>query len=211
MAEIRPFKGYRYKLAKQEDLGNRIAPPYDMLDDAKIEILYKKDPLNAVRIDQNRRETCDSANRDRHDRAAQLFADWVSRGLVCADEKPSLYIYEQRFAVERAGNKEPFERSGIVALVKLVDFSDGVVLPHEDTLSGPKIDRYEHLEATRLNVGQIFGLLSDDKGEIFEIIRSMKGDGATPAGTAMDPDGVRHALYPSDQPHNWGDALYAKV
>jgi uncharacterized protein (DUF1015 family) len=156
--------------------------------------------LNAVRIDQNRRETGDSANRDRHDRAARLFADWISRGLVRADKKPSFYIYEQRFTVERAGKKEPFERSGIIALVKLVDFSDGVVLPHESTLSGPKIDRYEHLEATRLNVGQIFGLLSDDKGEIFELIRNMKGDGATPSGTGMDHDGVRHALYPCSDP-----------
>jgi uncharacterized protein (DUF1015 family) len=199
MAEIRPFKGYRYKLSKQEDLGNFIAPPYDMLDDGKIEGLYNKNPLNAVRIDQNRREPGDRTNRDRHDRAARLFADWVNSGAVRVDEKPSLYVYEQRFTVERAGKKEPFERSGIVALVKLVDFSESIVLPHEYTLSGPKIDRYEHLEATRLNVGQIFGLLSDNTGETYELIRGMK-NGGTPAGTAVDSDGVRHSLYPCSDP-----------
>ena len=199
MAEIRPFKGYRYKLPKQEDLGYFIAPPYDMLDDGKIEGLYNKNPLNAVRIDQNRREPGDRTNRDRHDRAARLFADWVASGAVRVDEKPSLYVYEQRFTVEHAGEKEPFERSGIVALVKLVDFSKGIVLPHEYTLSGPKIDRYEHLEATHLNVGQIFGLLSDNNGEIFQLIRDMKGRGA-PAGTGVDSDGVHHSLYPCNDP-----------
>jgi uncharacterized protein (DUF1015 family) len=196
MAEIRPFKGFRYKLAEKEDLGNFIAPPYDMLDDAKIETLYNKNSLNAVRIDQNRRETGDASNRDRHSRAAGLFSGWVDKGLVCADKKPSLYIYEQRFTAERAGKTESLERTGVVALVKLVDFAEGVVLPHEYTLSGPKADRYEHLDATRLNVGQIFGLLSDDKGETFGLIRDMKKAAGTPAGTALDQGGVHHALYP---------------
>jgi uncharacterized protein (DUF1015 family) len=196
VAEIKPFRGYRYKLAKQENLGRFIAPPYDMLDNAKIEALYKKDPLNAVRIDQNRRETGDTANRDRHCRAAALFSGWIEKSLVCADKRPSLYVYEQRFTAERAGKSESLERTGIVALVKLVDFAEGVVLPHEYTLSGPKVDRYEHLDATRLNVGQIFGLLSDAKGDIFGLIRNMKKEAGTPAGTALDPDGVHHALYP---------------
>jgi uncharacterized protein (DUF1015 family) len=196
MADIRPFKGYRYSLAKKEDLGGLIAPPYDMLDDAKIEALYNKNPLNAVRIDQNRRETGDAANRDRHSRAAGLFSGWVDKDLVCADKKPSLYIYEQRFTAERAGKTESLQRTGIVALVKLVDFAEGVVLPHEHTLSGPKVDRYEHMEATRLNVGQIFGLLSDDTGETFGLISALKKEAGTPAGTAQDQDGVSHALYP---------------
>ncbi|MBN2036769.1 MAG: DUF1015 domain-containing protein [Chitinispirillaceae bacterium] len=196
MADISPFKGYRYSLAKKEDLGGLIAPPYDMLDDAKIESLYNKSPLNAVRIDQNRREAGDSANRDRHARAAGLFSQWVSRDLVRAEKKPSLYVYEQQFTIGRAGETASLERTGIIALVKLVDFSEGVVLPHEYTLSGPKIDRYEHLDATRLNVGQIFGLLSDDRGEIFELIRRIKKESGDPAGIATDQDGVRHTLYP---------------
>jgi uncharacterized protein (DUF1015 family) len=196
MAEIQPFKGYRYVLAQKEDLGGLIAPPYDMLDDDTIGALYDRNPLNAVRIDQNRREEGDSSNRDRHGRAARLFSDWVNRGLVRADAEPSLYVYEQRFNAERAGKSGSFERSGIVALVKLVDFSESIVFPHEHTLAGPKIDRYEHLEATRLNVGQIFGLISDDKEEVFPLIREMKKQSGAPAGVATDLDGVSHALYP---------------
>jgi uncharacterized protein (DUF1015 family) len=196
MAEIIPFKGYRYTLEKKEDLAGLIAPPYDMLDEAKIDRLYSMNPLNAVRIDQNRREAGDSANSDRHARAARFFSDWVSRGLVRADKKPSVYVYEQRFTAERAGKAESFERSGIVALVKLVDFNEGIVFPHEYTLSGPKIDRYEHLESTQLNVGQIFGLLSDDTGEIFSLIREIRKRSGAPAGIATDQDEVHHALYP---------------
>jgi uncharacterized protein (DUF1015 family) len=194
LAEIKPFSGYRYRLQNIDDLGRFIAPPYDMLDDAKIEALYKKDPANVVRIDQNRREATDADNRTRHDRAAKLFADWRAKKVLCADEQPSLYIYEQQFTAERAGKTERFERTGIITLVKLTDFAEGVVLPHEYTLSGPKIDRYEHLDATHLNVGQIFGLLSDDTGSLYSLIKTMKQN-AERAGCALDADGVRHTLY----------------
>lgn len=193
MADIQPFRGFRYTLKKPDDLDDLIAPPYDMLDDGKIEALYNKNPLNAVRIDQNRAVPSDKKNRDRHARASHFFSDWVSRGLVGADERPSYYVYEQQFALERAGIVEQFKRTGVISLVKLVDFSENIVLPHEYTLSGPKVDRYEHLDATRLNVGQIFGLLSDEDGTIFELIKRMK---QTPLlGSAVDGDGVRHSLY----------------
>jgi len=198
VADLLPFRGFRYALKKPDDLGDMITPPYDMLDNTKVEALYAKNALNAVRIDQNRALASDKTNRDRHARAAELFADWVSRGLVQADERPSLYIYEQRFDVEQAGKTHTLERSGVVSLVTLTDFSDGVVLPHEYTLSGPKADRYEHLDATRLNVGQIFGLLSDDTGAVFELIKRMKKGPVL--GSATDSDGVRHTLYACADP-----------
>jgi uncharacterized protein (DUF1015 family) len=195
MADLGPFRGYRYSLEKPEDLGSLLSPPYDMLDEASVDRLYRQHDRNAVRIDQNRPESADRANIDRHVRAASLFAAWAAAGLVKREPTPSLYVYEQQFEVELAGVRKRIERSGIISLVKLVDLDDGkgAVLPHEYTLSGPKVDRYEHLSSTRLNVGQIFGLLSDERGAIFGLIRSMKT--GAPVGTGIDADGVRHALY----------------
>lgn len=195
MADLWPFRGYRYSLEKPEDLNPLISPPYDMLDTASVDRLYQKSDRNAVLIDQNRPESSDGANLDRHTRAAALFAAWEAQGIVKRETVPSLYVYEQQFEIELAGVRKRIERSGIISLVKLVDLDDGkgAVLPHEYTLSGPKIDRYEHLSATQLNVGQIFGLLSDERGDIFGLIRAMKN--GEPAGTAVDGDGVRHNLY----------------
>ncbi len=200
MAEIWPFKGYRYAIENPEDLGSLISPPYDMLDEAAIDRLYRKNDRNAVRIDQNRPESADSANIDRHSRAAALFAEWSAQGLVRQETKPSLYVYEQQFETEQEGVRKRIERTGIISLVRLVDFRDGrgAVLPHEYTLSGPKVDRYEHLAATRLNVGQIFGLLDDETGAIFKLIRSMRNN--APVGTGIDADGVGHALYLCSDP-----------
>jgi uncharacterized protein (DUF1015 family) len=192
MAEIKPLRGYRYALQRATDLGNVTAPPYDMLDSAMVDGLYAKSPFNTVRITQNRPEPQDTCNKDRHVRAASFFNDWVGRGILRQDESPAVYIYRQRFTCAGMGEGETFERTGVVVQVKLVDFEEGVVLPHEKTLSGPKTDRYELLDATRVNTGQIFGLISD-KGDFFSIIASMiKGE---PIGVFTDESNVEHQLF----------------
>jgi len=73
MADVKPFKGYRFKLKKPQDLGRLAAPPYDMLDESAIDELYKKDDFNCVRITQNKHEISDTSNKDRHIRAAGFF------------------------------------------------------------------------------------------------------------------------------------------
>jgi uncharacterized protein (DUF1015 family) len=200
MAELWPFKGYRYSIENPEDLSSLISPPYDMLDKPTIDLLYRKSGLNAVRIDQNRAESTDTANIDRHVRAAALFADWTAKGLIRQETTPSFYVYEQQFEAEQFGVRKRIERTGIISLVKLVDFGvgSGPVLPHEYTLFGPKVDRYEHLSTTRLNASQIFGLIDDETGDIFRLIRSMKNN--TPVETGIDADGVRHVLYICSDP-----------
>ncbi|MFP4164413.1 MAG: DUF1015 domain-containing protein [Chitinispirillaceae bacterium] len=194
MAEVKAFRGFRYSLASPEDLGAYTAPPYDMIDDAKIEQLYSKNPHNTVRIIQNRPEKSDSSNRDRHARAAQFLDEWIKRGVLVQDDKDSVYIYQQKFTIDMGGKQVTHERTGVCVLVKLVDFEEQVVFPHEYTLSGPKADRYELMEATHSNPGQIFGLATDESGDLFSLIKEMKGN-LDPEGTFTDENGVVHTLF----------------
>jgi uncharacterized protein (DUF1015 family) len=193
MPDIKPFNGYRFRCEKPDDLARFIAPPYDMIDEPMLDALYAKDPCNTVRITQNKREPGDASNRDRHRRAAAFFNEWVKSGVVVRDPEPSLYVYEQEFDVEVAGERRTFRRTGVATMVSLTDFSEKIVFPHEYTLSGPKADRYEQMEETKLNEGQIFGLLSDDGGGIYRSIGSLKT--GAPVGRAVDSDDVRHQLY----------------
>jgi len=195
MAAIKPFKGYRFALDKPESLAPLCAPPYDMIDDAMIDALYDKHPNNVVRITQNRREPADAANKDRHVRAARFLADWVDRGIITQDAGDSVYVYSQRFTVTQNGKPETYERTGICALVKLVGFEEQVVFPHEYTLSGPKQDRYELMETTRANTGQIFGLATDADGALYALIREMTGAAGQAVGVFTDENGVTHTLY----------------
>jgi len=194
MADVKAFKGYRFAINKAEELGKHCAPPYDMIDDAMIETLYAKDERNVVRITQNRREASDNANKDRHVRAAGFFKEWIDKGIIVQDDSDSVYIYRQQFTTEQNGKTVSHERTGICVLVKLVAFEDQVVFPHEYTLSGPKQDRYELMETTKSNTGQIFGLATDDNGEFYSMIRKIM-ESAAPVGTFTDENNVTHTLY----------------
>jgi uncharacterized protein (DUF1015 family) len=197
MAEIKPFKGLRYSLRTPRDLGVLVSPPYDMIDDAGVNELYARDPHNVVRLIQNRREPADAGNLDRHKRGAALFASWIADGTIAADATESFYIYRQSFAVDAGSGPVTFSRTGVVVLVKLVDFAEKVVLPHENTLSGPKIDRYEHMQAFHANTEQIFGLVPDDGSLHREIHIAAAGE---VLGDFIDANTVRHELLRTDAP-----------
>lgn len=191
MAEIRPFRGYRFKTEKPEELGKVVAPPYDMIDAERIDRLYETDPRNVARIIQNRSEPEDTENRDRHKRAAGLLREWIDGAVLVRDQAPGFYVYRQRFSLKIGEETVRYERLGVTTQVKLVDFDEGIIQPHEYTLSGPKVDRYELLEETGFNTGQIFGIVRDD-GTVFEAIRAAAGN--EPVGSFTDEFGVEHEL-----------------
>ncbi|MDR2578725.1 MAG: DUF1015 domain-containing protein [Chitinispirillales bacterium] len=194
MAQIKPFRGYRFTISSPQDLGPLCAPPYDMLDDAAVDRLYAMHPNNIVRITQNKREPADTVNKDRHVRAAGFLSRWIDQKIIARDDADSIYIYRQQFKIIQNGKPVEYERTGVCALVELTDFEEQVVLPHEYTLSGPKQDRYELMETTLANTGQIFGLAADDGGELYTLIRQITGD--TPMiGTFTDENGVTHSLH----------------
>ncbi len=192
MAGVKPFKGYRYKIENPQELTKVIAPPYDMIDSSMIDALYQKDPCNSVRLIQNRPEPQDTCNKDRHVRAAAIFRKWVDEGILVQDQKPSVYVYQQTFRSPVGKEMVTFVRTGVIALVELVDFEKKIVLPHEYTLSGPKIDRFELMDVSQVDMGLIFGLVSD-KGDSYDAIKALIN--GAPVGVAVDENGVEHRLY----------------
>ena len=84
-------------------------------------------------------------------------------------------------------------RTGFIANLRLTPFGEGVVLPHEHTLSGPKLDRQKLMRATRAHFSQIFTLYRDPGG------RDRGGPGAAarrgpPTSTPSPPTAAATAL-----------------
>ena len=138
MPEIQAFRGLRYDLGRVGSLSDVVAPPYDVIDPELQEQLYCKHPCNVVRLILNRIEPGDDdeAN-NRYTRAKRLLKDWQSGGVLFHEPDPAVYVYEQEFVYENA----TYARRGIMARLRLSRFGEGQVFPHEETLSGPKIDR----------------------------------------------------------------------
>ena len=187
--EIKAFKAYRFNSATAGDTGRCIAPPYDVINDLQQEELYQQSPYNIVRIDKGKIKTSDNETQNQYTRAAEYLADWLKKGILTQESKDSLYAYVQNFDV--AG--ENYQRSGIIALGKLVEFGSGVQ-PHEKTLDGPKADRLKLTLATDAQFGQIFMLYDDPQKVADKII-----DKTVAAGKAAvdftDIDGIRHRLF----------------
>ena len=154
MADIQPLRGIHYSpAAVVGDLGAIVAPPYDVIPPDEQAALYARSPHNVVRLILGRED-------DKYARAAALFQEWLSEGVLVADDTPSLYVYRQTFADPMTGQAAP-EREGLICLLKLEEYSSGGVLPHENTLTAAKADRLELLRATHAQFESIYGLYSD--------------------------------------------------
>ncbi len=129
--------------------------------------------------------------------AAAELQKWIEERVLVSEGEPAIYPYTQEFTVPGRPDVRK-QRRGFVALLRLEDYSAGVVHRHEETLSGPKADRMELLKATRCNFGQIFMLYSDPGGEIESLLR--KETEAKPWQQVTDDDSSVHSMWRVSDP-----------
>ena len=153
MAQIRPFRALRYDTEKAGAIEALVCPPYDIISEAEREALLQKSPYNMVRLELPRGD-------DPYAQAGALLKEWRDSGVLKTDMDEGIYIYEEEFS-EKVTYGEKKALRGMICRVRLEDFSAGVVLPHEETLSKAKEDRFRLMEATGCNFSQIYSLYQD--------------------------------------------------
>jgi uncharacterized protein (DUF1015 family) len=188
MTVITPFRGLRYD-ATAVSGSDVIAPPYDVVSAADVAALLGRSPYNIAHI-----ESVPGAGDERYAAAAEALRAWEASGVLRRDSAPCYYAYEQRFAVP--GEARTVTRRVFFARMRLSPREDGIVRPHEATLSAAKEDRLKLLRATRTNVSPIFAMFADPQGVASRIL---EGIAATPhAFEAIDGRGDRHRLWVID-------------
>jgi len=190
MAQVHPFRGWRYDVAQVGDLSDVTCPPYDVIDGEFQEQLYDQHPCNVIRLELNRDEPGDAGPDEKYRRAADFLRRWIHQGVLIQEHEDSLYAYHQIFEWEG----KSYTRRGFLGKIRLERFGEGKVFPHEQTMSGPKADRLKLLEACQMNLSPIFGLYPDDDNAVQAPLEQ-----ALPAITpleATDHLGVVHRLWP---------------
>ncbi|SFL81946.1 DUF1015 domain-containing protein [Halanaerobium salsuginis] len=157
MAEVFPFHGYHYNLAKVKDLNEVVTQPYDKIDQELQKNYYQKSPYNIVRLILGKED-------NRYQNAAEKLQTWIENEIIIRDQEAAFYFYTQEYFV----GENKFIRKGFVGLGKL-DAGSGVKA-HENTMAGPKADRLNLIRATEANFGHIFMLYSDQKSEINNLL-----------------------------------------
>jgi uncharacterized protein (DUF1015 family) len=189
LAEIRPFHGVHYDPAEVGDLSEVICPPHDIITPQMQIDLYRRSEYNFVRVELGRELPGDREGDNRYTRAAAAVENWLGRGVLKVDTKPSLYIDEHSFTYKGRSRR----RRGINCLVRLEEWERGVVRPHEGTFAGPKNDRLNLIKTLRANTSPIMVLYEDRGRQISGLLdKEMR---RRPALGAGEVEGESHRLW----------------
>ena len=183
MAEIKPFKGMRYNTFLAGKIGELCCPPYDIISEEERLGYIAENEYNVIRLELPKE------GGDVYKTAGEVLDMWRNTGVLVHEIKPAVYIYEEEF---NAYNKRSSVK-GIIVRVKVEEFSKGVILPHEFTLSKAKADRFNLMKATNCNFSQIYALYMDEEHTTLKTIDRLSD--RKPDQKFTDSDHVTHKLW----------------
>lgn len=180
MATLKGMKALHFS-EKAGEISKLCCPPYDIISEEQRLGYIAENEHNVIRLELPKGE-------EPYKEAADVLGKWLAEGILTRDEE-SLYVYEEEFTV----GDETMKVKGIIGRVKLEEFSKGIVLPHEETLSKAKEDRLNLMKATGCNFSQIYSLYMDDGHKTRPQVDELsKG---TPEIEFADEAGVIHRLW----------------
>ena len=179
MAEIQPFRATRYNPDVAGDVSLHICPPFDVITPQLQQELYDRSPYNIVRLELARR----GLSEDPYEQAAETAHQWTESGALKHEEEPSIYVTEEEF--EYQGQK--LLRRGFVAAVRLEDYDQEVILPHEGTRAEWVADRVRLMTAAGSNYSPLLVIYRDDlRSSTGNLIRAIAG--GKPTAVFNPPD-----------------------
>ncbi len=190
MAEIHTFSAVLYHPETGSDITQFVAPPYDVIGEDERPGFRERSPHNVVRLILP--EGAD--DRDRYQQAAWLYREWLEKGVLKADTRPRLYVWEHEFTLAGA----TVIRRALAAKVTCGPYQPRGVMRHELTHKGPKADRLALFEATGAQFSQMFGIVPDHTGEVRELLAAATAGEARQAASAGN--GQHSRLFDVDEP-----------
>jgi uncharacterized protein (DUF1015 family) len=188
---VRPFRALHYDPAVVRDIGECLSQPYDVISPEQQEGYYRQHPYNVIRLILGRIEPQDDERSNRYTRARDTLGQWRKEGVLRATVRPSFWVYEQEFDLPGIGRKKV---KGFIGAVRLHDYAERRILPHEKVLKAPLEDRIRLTEATTTQFEYIWSLYQDKAYVIDNILDEQERE--TPIIDYVEqPIGVRHRLW----------------
>ncbi len=195
MAVIKPFRAVRYNPEFIVDYRGVVTPPYDLIDPCHRQKYHEASPYNSIRLILGLDRNGDHHGENRFIRAARCWRRWRAEEILIQDEQPGFYVYEQQFTSPPGRIRR---RLGLICLLRLEEYENQVVLPHERTFPGPKADLLRLLEETQANFSQIFCFYEDGSGSVDDLLRAQIQ--MEPTIEVTDEEEVTHRLWPIYNP-----------
>jgi len=181
MAEIRPFRAWRYNRELSVNIEDLSSPLFDVVSQSQRDLLYEN-PLNSIHLSVPQGE-------NPAENAAQKLVQWKKDGIIKQDPVPAIYVYYQQFRFP--GDSQPRIRKGFIANIRIYDWEENVILRHENTIPFSVNDRFDLVKKTQLNIAPTHGMYTDDSFELEEYMDQCIKD---PIYDTEDYQGVRDTL-----------------
>jgi uncharacterized protein (DUF1015 family) len=181
MTDARAFGYLRYN-PDEVDPGAVLAPPYDVIDEAARAKLAASNPHQSVLLELP--EGGDNAA------AGALLAQWIDDDVLELGEV-GIAVIKQRYVGPDGVRRS---RIGVACEIGVHDFSEGKVLPHEQTFDAPMRTRLDLMHKTGANISPVFVLYHDTERSLHDLLSSITDD-APDYTSAGDADGTQTAVW----------------
>jgi uncharacterized protein (DUF1015 family) len=186
LVDIRPFKAILYT-TKAGDPENLITQPYDKIDLQMQKEYYAKSPYNYCRLILPLEE-------NKYQVANERIMQWLKEGIIAKETQPALLVSRQEFTLE--GKK--YVRTGIIAALKLYNYSENMVFPHEGTYKAPKADRLNMLRTVQKDLEPVFLIYQDQEGKTIAFLEETAK--TEPVTKVTDSLQVKHTVWKVTDP-----------
>jgi uncharacterized protein (DUF1015 family) len=177
---LRPLRALRYD-TDRVSLDDVVVPPYDVIPPADRERYAANSEYSAVHL----------VLPESPSRAGRLLYEWRQEGILRQDERPAVWWHVQDYVGPDGAEGS---RSGFLSAVRLSDYAEGRVRPHEQTHAAAKAGRLELMRATSTNLSPVFGLYDDPSSAPRDaLLAHASGE---PAMEVRDGDGTTHRFWP---------------
>jgi uncharacterized protein (DUF1015 family) len=173
MAVIRPFRGVRYNTDRVPNVGLVVTQPYDRIGPELHRHYLQQHPRSFVQLILADADPHSSQAGNPYAGVAPLYRSWLQEGVLIRAQGPALYVYHQTFNLP---DGTLVTRRAFIGGLQLTPFEEGIVLPHERTLSAPKADRLNLFRATQVSFEPIFLLYSDPTNRINVLLDAAIGE-----------------------------------
>ncbi len=181
MAEIKPFRAWRYNPSLLEKIDELTSPLFDVASESQRQALYCN-PLNSIHLSIPRGQKPAKA-------AAALLNKWKLENHIVQDETPGIYVYYQYFSLP--SDPKQYCRKGFISKIRIHEWDENVILRHENTMPAAVNEQCQLLAETRLNASPTHGLYTDDA---FELETYMDECIRNPICQAEDYQGVKDVM-----------------
>ena len=189
MAEVSPFRGWRFNPSLVGDMASVLCPPYDMIDEATQEELKRQNKYNVIHLEAGEGLDWNTSAKEQYAAASNLFDQWRKEEVLRQDEEPCYYLMRHSFPL---GGKT-MVRIGLIASVGLEDYKTRQILPHEFTQAPAIQDRVWLMESLSANISPIMSIFRDTESVLSQVFKQVMT--ATPEFDATDDSDNGTALW----------------